>query len=495
MLKSVLKGAGRDALVYLPVRFLPALTALVTVPVFTRLIGAEDYGYYYLVTSASSFATTVATAWLTPSVVRFYWSYEREGRLDDYTGTTMWLSLLSIALVTIVAGVAVFAVSPFLAPGLARLVPAALAGFAANAMMQVFLQVQRAANRAIKYAWLSVAVTLASTAGSLALVWAFGLGSLGIVLGALTGNLVVLPFALRQMSTHGALTPVHARRDVAREYVTYGMPFIAANLSSWALVMADRYIIEWLRTSAEVGLYSVAYGLGERILQLITIPLVMTMGPVMIQTFEKNGQELASRVQTQFTRYYLLATVPLVFGLAAVAETFMGVFTGAEYRPAYPVLWIVSASVLLYGLTQIAGTGVALHKRSRIIMSNTMAAALLNVAGNIVVVPTFGYLGAAWMTLASYLFLLLLTWLRSRPFMSWRIPWPSVLRIMVSGGVMFAIVSLASPSDPTSLPHLIGQVVLGMAAYIAVILLIREIREDERAAVVDFVQRRRGRAD
>ena len=73
MLTKILKGAGKDALIYFPVRFLPALTSLVTVPVFTRMIGAEDYGYFYLVSSASSFAATIATAWLTPAVVRYYW--------------------------------------------------------------------------------------------------------------------------------------------------------------------------------------------------------------------------------------------------------------------------------------------------------------------------------------------------------------------------------------------------------------------------------------
>lgn len=491
MLSNILKGAGKDALIYFPVRFLPALTSLVTVPVFTRMIGAEDYGFFYLVSSASSFAATIATAWLTPAVVRYYWMYSRERRLDEYTGTTLWLSLASIGGTTLAATVLALALAPMLDPGLVRLLPAALGGFAVSSLMQVLLQVQRAANKAKSYAILSVLVTLATTAVSLWLVWSAGIGSLGILLGGLVGNAVALPFALKAAGKHGSLSPARARKDITRQYLTYGTPFIAANLSSWSLVLADRYIIGWLRTAAEVGLYSVAYGLGEKIMQLVTIPLMMTMGPVMIETFEKHGQELAVKVQTQFTRYYLLVTLPLVFGMAAIAEDFMGVFTGEEFRVAYPVLWVVSASVMLYGLTQIAGTGVTLHRKSKIIMTNTLAAAGVNVVGNLALVPAYGYMGAAWMTLLSYLFLLGLTWWRSRPYMRWQVPWPSVGRITAACLVMMAAVMLALPQGDPSVMRLVLQVLLGAAVYAIAVFALREIRPDERAVLTGLVRRKR----
>jgi O-antigen/teichoic acid export membrane protein len=218
------------------------------------------------------------------------------------------------------------------------------------------------------------------------------------------------------------------------------------------------------------------------------------MGPVMVQTWEKQGQELAQRVQTQFTRYYLMVTLPLLLGMQAVAEDFMRVFTGPDYRSAYPILAVVSAGALCYGLTQIAGTGVSLHKKSRIIMTNTMLAAGFQISANLLLVPRFGYPAAAWNTLASYLLLLSVTWWRSRPYMAWHLPWTDIARIGLAAGVMWGVLRLAFRDPTDSVWVLLAQVGVGAAAYAVLVLAVGAIRADERAAVAAFVRRARKRS-
>jgi O-antigen/teichoic acid export membrane protein len=255
------------------------------------------------------------------------------------------------------------------------------------------------------------------------------------------------------------------------------------------LVLADRYIIEFTRTTAEVGMYSVAYGLGEKIMQLITLPLIIAMGPVMIQTFERQGQALAQRVQTQMTRYFALLTFPLLFGLAATSRHFMQVFTGPDYRAAFPILAIVAAGSLSYGLVQIAGNGIALHKKSTITMTNTMTAGVFNIVTNIVFVPRFGYMAAAYTTLASYALLLALTWYRSRPYMEWVIPWADLARIAAVCGAMWAAIALTLGRVPGNIGVLLAEVALGAAVYIAGLFVTGAVRADERVYVRDLAAR------
>ncbi|MDH4139975.1 MAG: oligosaccharide flippase family protein [Coriobacteriia bacterium] len=489
MLKNALRSAGRDALTYFPVRFLPALTSLITVPVFTRFIDPADYGFFYLVSAATSLTTTLATGWISPSVIRYYWPCEKEGKQDGFTATTLWLALASVGSAAIVVGLAVLALAPRLDPSLTRLVPAALGAFLASSLVTTLQQVQRAANRAKPYARVANTVTALVTVVSVCLVWRVGAGSLGILLGTLTGNALVLPVVISRMHRDGSLSPGSVDRGLVSEYASYGLPIMLANISSWALVLSDRYILGALRDAAEVGLYSVTYSLGEKIMQLVVTPLVLTMGPVMVQTWEKQGQKLAQQVQTQFTRYYLMVTLPLLLGMQAVAQEFMAVFTGPDYRSAYHVLGIVAAGSLCYGLTQIAGTGVALHKKSSIIMTNTMLAAGFQIGANLLLVPRFGYAAAAWNTLASYLLLLGVTWIRSRPYMAWHLPWTDIARIAGASGIMWVVLALAFREATGSVWMLLGQVGVGIAVYGTLVFAVGVVRRDERQAVWEFLRR------
>ncbi len=489
MLKSFLKRAGSDAFKYLPVRLVPALTSLITVPVFTRAIGADDYGNFYLISSAVSFAAAIGSAWISSSLVRLYWPSRREGRLDDYTSTVLWVGLASLTAVGAIGALGAWVFRDALGPDLMALVPAGATYLVVHHLSTTLLQILRAANRASAFALLSVVTTILTTIASVALVALFGWGALGIIVGGVAGNAVVLPFILGQVKTEGSLAPASVSRPMLREFLSYGVPLVPVGISSWVLILADRYVIAASRSAAEVGLYSVAYGLGEKIMQLVGMPLLITMTPMLMEAYEKHGQELAQRVQTQFTRYYLMAGIPLVAGLAVGAEHFMQVFTGQEYWVAAPIMAIVSASVMCYQLANIAGTGLGIHKKSKIIMYNTLTAATFNIVANIIVVPRYGYPGAAYTTLASYLLLLGLTYLRSRPYMAWQVPWSMLARTTLSALAMAALLWAVFAGTEPSITALLAMALVALVAYAAALLLTGAVRPDEREYIGELARR------
>ncbi|GAV30931.1 membrane protein [Coriobacteriaceae bacterium EMTCatB1] len=470
-------------------RLVPALTSLVTVPVFTRMVDKADYGNFYLVNSMTSLAATLATAWITSSVVRFYWVYERKGERDTYISTILWSTIGSIAAVSALAAIAVFAFPGAFSDGVQRLLPIAFAGLGVNYLVQVLQQIMRAANRSSAYATLAVASNILATVFGVYFVAGAKMGAFGILLGVVIGNALLVPFGLRNARSEGSLSPVHYSRDALYEFARFGFPMVPSAISSWMLILSDRYIIGLTRNAGEVGVYSVAYGLGDKIMNLIVLPLLMTMGPVMVQTFEKHGQELAQQVQTQFTRYFMMATLPLLAGMIAVSQDFLAVFTGEQYRAAYGILPIVSAGVLCNGLVQIAGNGAALHKKTTIIMTNTMIAAIAQVAANLVLVPRFGYPVAAWTTLGSYIVLLSLTWIRSRPFMAWRIPWADIARTALAAILMGASVWGISRFIGTSFVTLLVEALAGAVLYIALLVVVGAVRADERAFLTEVAAR------
>lgn len=456
-LRQALERAGRNASVYLPVRFLPALTSLVTVPVFTRLIGPAEYGDLYLVLAASALLSHLTITWLSQSAVRFYWVSHREDQMSRYTSSTLWAAIGSLTLSSAAILLLAWLLTAEIPDGIRALLPIAVVSFFINRLVVVLLEVLKAGSRARDFAGISVLSTLAGTAISLLLVWRFEMGAWGILAGNAGGFALALPWALVKVGSLGSLAPRACSRDLLRQYLTYGMPMMVAGLSYWLLVLSDRYIIGAFRGSFETGLYSVTYGLGEKLLQLITLPLTMTMVPLMMESFEKHGQAMAARMQTSFTRYYMLATLPLLTGIAALKTDFLELFTDSAYWAAAPVLPLVAAGTLLYGLSEIGNVGIALHKRSTVSMANTAIAAGLNIAFNIVLVPRYGFMAAAYTTIGAYAVLLGLTWLRARAYMQWRIPWLSLARIVASSAGMYFVVLLTrSLAEAPALRLLLG---------------------------------------
>jgi len=479
VLKQILKSAGTDTMKYFPVRLVPALTSLVTVPVFTRLITRVDYGDFYLVNSTVTLAATVFTTWLNASIVRFYWTEEREGRLNEYVATVLWAAIVSLAAGAAAVVAVAFLLQDQLSPGVSHLLPIALAGLLFGQFIQVMQQLMRAANRANAFAVLAIASTLLTTAFSLFFVVVPKMGSFGIFAGIVVGNILLVPLALRNARSEGSVSPRKYAPDIARGFASYGVPMIPAAVSSWILILSDRYIIGLSQGTAQVGLYGTAYNLGDKLMNLVTLPLLTAIGPVMVQTFEKQGQKLAEQVQTQLTRYFAMATVPIVCGLVVAAKPFMQVMTGPLYRSAYAILPVVAAGVMLYGLSQIASNGLAMYKKTVIMMQNTMIAAAFQVGVNLWLVPRYGYEVAAWTTLGSYLFLLTLAWARSRRFMEWRLPWADLARIVVAGVTMAAVLAATFSWFDATVWTLLAEAVVGIVVYALALRVVRGLRPDE----------------
>jgi hypothetical protein len=156
LLQRALRSAGSDAAKYVPVRLVPALTSLLTVPVFTALIGTGDYGAFFLISSAATLAANLSTGWISDSLIRFYWPLRKQGRLDHYIATVLWGSIAAILATALVAGAATWMGIGALPDVVARLVPAGIVYFMLNTLTNVLVQIPRAANRAGAFARLQV---------------------------------------------------------------------------------------------------------------------------------------------------------------------------------------------------------------------------------------------------------------------------------------------------------------------------------------------------
>ena len=93
------------------------------------------------------------------------------------------------------------------------------------------------------------------------------------------------------------------------------------------------------------------------------------------------------------------------------------------------VVWIF----LFYFISSLATYILLAHGRQRSMMYLNAGIALLNIIGNILVIPTYSFVGSAVVTLISQILLLICTWWLVRSDLSLRSILPRTLSILSIG--------------------------------------------------------------
>ena len=118
-------------------------------------------------------------------------------------------------------------------------------------------------------------------------------------------------------------------------------------------------------------------------------------------------------------------------------------FLGPSFFEGHRIMALVVAGVAFWNLGMYVHKPFEFHERTLTLFILSFTAAALNLGLNVLLVPRFGYVGAAYATLASYLGYVLVVAIRGRRLLTWSVPWRSVLPplavIIVGTGAIWEI--------------------------------------------------------
>jgi len=257
-----------------------------------------------------------------------------------------------------------------------------------------------------------------------------------------------------------------------RTYAVYGYPIAASLALTVVLASTDRFLLAYYLDEAAVGAYHASYSIANRTLDVLFLWLGSAGQPALVMALERGGLERLKEAAREQASTFLLIGLPAAAGVALVARPLAEVLIGPELRAAAASVtpWI-ALSALLFGLTAYYfGQAFTLGRKTKRLLLAMAIPALLNVALNVVLVPRFGLVGAAWATAASFGVGLLATMLIGRRVMALPIPWDSLVRCAVATAAMAAVVALLPPIG--GFPELVLDAGVGGLVYAAVALTI-----------------------
>jgi O-antigen/teichoic acid export membrane protein len=274
--------------------------------------------------------------------------------------------------------------------------------------------------------------------------------------------------------TAAALTPLIGRnihftfpRQLLPKLLRFGLPLIPAGLAGIALQVVDRPIVKALTNDASLGIYQLNYRLGI-IMMLVVGMFDFAWRPFFLaHAKDADAKPLFVRV---FTLLVLgLSTVFVVVSLFISDIVQIQLFGKQFFPPIYLsglniVPWVLLAYVFT-GLYACFVVGVYLEKQTKYIPMISGAAALINIGADILLIPKYGILGAAWATTIAYAAMAFAMFRVSQKFYPLSYEWSKILRIAAAVVTVFLLHQALSSSSVSinALPIKSGLVVLFLA--------------------------------
>jgi len=494
----VIKKLAKDMAMYLPSQFLPALTALITTPILTRLFHPAEYGYWALAVGASGFLLALAASGYASSIMRFLPAYAAKSELNVFFATLNGSLTLGILLVNFLSFGVLFLLKGFLPVELYQLLWISILLFDVQTVLTIYLVVLRTQDRSGMFSFFTLLVKYGALGFGLVLVLIFGMRIEGVVWGEVVVTAICLP-VLIYLTTRGITGGVHLRlyRSAdAVQFWKYAWPLNLGNMAMWALVLSDRFIIGIFRSASEVGLYSAAYNLSSKSIDILVQLFLLSMGPMIINIWESQGREAAENALAAITRVFLVVCLPAAVGLYVLSHPFMAILTDTAYQEGYRIIGYVGFSSFAYGLSQIASRGMLIAKDTWRLGINQILAAAINVGLNLMLVPRYGYVAAGITTLIGYLILFILQAHGSRAHLTWRFPfrtlWNVIIASVLMGLAVSTVYALAPIKDqPVNAGYLIFSIVAGVLVYFGAMLLLGEMTSAERNIAMNFLKRKK----
>jgi O-antigen/teichoic acid export membrane protein len=486
-LKDKILEIGRDSSWYLGVNVITGIIGFIAIPIFTRIFVPREYGIYALVNTTISLGAPIVYVYLQSSMMRFYPEYKSRNELDVFYSTAFhYAPHFMILLLVVLLPLAAFVI-PL---GQYRLlVCLAISIFAFFAIYNVLLGMLVIRQMALQYAIIFVFVQFCNYIVGAGLAAWLKAGVAGPFWGWLGALVLAVPFQFAILHIFRRFEWKKNSRALQKEFFRFGFPLIFTTIAAEILTAADRYMVQGFKGAYQVGLYTVVYTLVMSVERLMVSFVATGALPVIYKVYEKDGEQQTIELIRKVTRLFLIIIVPVTLGLIMLRVPIIHVLTSPRYYGSTSIVTPLVLGIFLNNLAWLPFLAFRIKKKTNTTLIPIGAAAALNILINVLLIPKYGYVGAAWATLISYLVYFIVLTAMGHSNMRWSFPWLSALRISVAGAVMSVALFGLEKLPLHGALGLLALIVAGAVIYLAALFALGDITRGEKEFIARLMAR------
>jgi len=441
-------GALKHIRNYASAGVVTAFVGIVTFPILTRSLTVAEYGILGLITASLTFFVAIGKLGLQHAVIRFYAQIKNSNlsfNLNQMNSTAGALFFLFAALTTglwlIIGYVLMPRHSQF--DNISELFLIASGIVFLRLLGSCFMNFLRAQQRSALVGFTQIVTRYLYLFIVLAFVFFTQISVGYALLAMLVAELVGVVFAGKRYWPDFQFKFSGISPKLAKAMLVYGMPLMMLESLGLIMRLSDRYLIQGMLGENELGMYSASYNLTAYLDLIILTAMVQAIKPHYMQLWESEGLEKTKSFLSRGFHSFVVLGIPFITLFSLVSPHMLSFLASDKYAPGTIIIPFVAFSFLLDGAMHFLAAGLYIKKNTKVLMFWGVIATILNLCLNILLIPIYGILGAALVTIASYLVFMLGVSYRSFEFLSFvintRIPLLVTLFSLLIYALLFKI--------------------------------------------------------
>lgn len=376
-----------------------SVASILLLPVYTRYLSQADYGILEVLTYTNGIFRIILISGFHTALSRFYHGEEVPDRKKKVVSTGIFFVFFS--------GLIGCYISYIFNNELANLIlgDSSLTGYInlnlgillADMMVTISGTFFIISKQPKVYVIYCLGRLVAAISGNLFFIVGLKLGAVGM----LYGNLLSLGLVAVILTSHSLLiNGLEIDASILIKLVKFGSPMIPAMLCATIMHNADRFLIRHYTSLSDVGIY----GLGYRFPFMLSALVLESFNRVWTGStmYELAKQPDAKDQYAKIATYFMVIFVLSQFALSVFSISVVRIFADSKFIMASRVIPIVALGLCFHAFYTFFNVGAFLKNKTWLLNFSYIPAAIVNVVGNIILLPRFGYMAAAWMTVATY---------------------------------------------------------------------------------------------
>lgn len=375
---------------------------VILLPIYTRYLGASDYGKYALIISFISVFAVIESMSLRAALMRFVSNYkdDPEGK-RRFFGTIVTFTFLSSAAFTILF--IVFKNATGLIFKGIEFWPYVFLGIIALMFDSVFTicqSISQSEQKGLTYSVVSIANAFLQLVFGIIFVVILKQGLLGMINAHILSKIVMILYYIISFTITKQIK-ICIDKEILKTTLKYSVPIIPHNLSSNISAVISRFFLNSKFSSSATGIFSVSSQLCSPI-GLVQNSVNLAFRPWYNQQM-RYGDEGKKRI-AEFANSVFAVSCTICLGSGIFAREIVQILTTKEFYDAWKIVPILSISYALKFIYYIYILGIMYNiKASKYTFICSFSGCIVNVVAGYFLIDIWGALGAAIATLLSSL--------------------------------------------------------------------------------------------
>ncbi|RYL93931.1 lipopolysaccharide biosynthesis protein [Sporolactobacillus sp. THM19-2] len=382
----------KNTFIYSIGNFSSKILVFLLLPVYSYYLSTQEYGYFDLIISTVSLLVPLISLQVVDGLYRYLLG------ANSYVGRA---KVISSAVSIIIINLLLFDIAFLFLNLYVGIKYGLLICLYLNSVIlqNLFLQISRGLRKNIIYAFSGIVTTLMNVLLNILFIVIFHFNVTGLLSSITIANIVGILIIQSKINVFSYIRGKYIDYRLRKKLIKYSIPLIPNLLNWWVMNVSDRYIITIFIGMSANGIYALSNKFPSILMMLNNIFYLAWQESAITEFNSSEKNKFYSTIFNSFIKiqfsclFILLAWTPLII---------FSLFN-SDYQASYLYIPFLYIAVTFSAFSSFYGTGFQSSLETIKAFYSSIIGCIVNIVGNLIMVPFWGIQGAAISTMLAFL--------------------------------------------------------------------------------------------